>query len=295
MNNFTSTITVQSGDTFATIANENYISVFAFQSVNASVRPEDLQVGQELNIVYTVTAGDTVDSICTALQCTPNELAFYNPGIGATLLQIGQTLQLPPPHEQPVPSRDQTYVRYSGPSSSFPNPSEWLTFEKLWDVNSRLMSKNVISVDGQQFQDTPAQIQSIASAIQQVSITSGVDPRVILCVIVQESHGNVHVPDTPSPDLIVNTGIMQAHAGSHFDSNNEAYSILRMVQDGTEGAQGEGLKQCLQESGGDCYTAFRRYNSGSVDVRDLQRAYGATPLYVSDIANRLVGQTWSEM
>jgi LysM repeat protein len=295
MNNFTSKIVVQSGDSFSKIANKNYISLFAFQFVNPGVLPQDLQIGQELNIVYTVVAGDSLDAICAALHCTSADMEFANPGISLNPLQAGQILQLPPPTEPPLPPRDQTYIQYSGPSSSFPDPSNWLTFERLWEINSNLMGSSVVTHDGQQFRNTPAQIEAIATSIQQVSASSGVDARVILCVVMQESGGNVHVGDTLSPDQIVNTGIMQAHAGVRFDSSNETGSILRMVRDGTEGTQGDGLKQCLEQSGGDYYTALRRYNSGSVDARDLQRAFGATPLYVSDIANRLVGNTWSNM
>ena len=53
--------------------------------------------------------------------------------------------------------------------------------------------------------------------------------------------------------------------------------------------QGDGLTQVFNEAG-DVYTAARIYNSGSVAPNgDLSDGNGATPCYVSDIANRLTG------
>jgi hypothetical protein len=39
------------------------------------------------------------------------------------------------------------------------------------------------------------------------------------------------------------------------------------------------------------YQACRLYNSGSLDKNNLSNGLGATPSYVSDIANRLQGRT----
>lgn len=39
------------------------------------------------------------------------------------------------------------------------------------------------------------------------------------------------------------------------------------------------------------YQALRIYNSGSLNPNDLSDGRGATPSYVSDIANRLQGRT----
>ena len=63
-----------------------------------------------------------------------------------------------------------------------------------------------------------------------------------------------------------------------------------MVRDGVQGtAKGDGLTQVINASG-DVYSAARMYNSGSVaDNGDLSDGNGATPCYVSDIANRLTG------
>lgn len=66
-------------------------------------------------------------------------------------------------------------------------------------------------------------------------------------------------------------------------------AITDMVRKGTEHYK-ENLKahgdQCSVES---IYPALRDYNSGSSNPNDLSDGRGATPSYVSDIANRLEG------
>lgn len=56
------------------------------------------------------------------------------------------------------------------------------------------------------------------------------------------------------------------------------------------------LKDNLNQFGGKdneetIYKALRAYNSGSVNEHNLSDGRGATPSYVSDIANRLLGRT----
>jgi hypothetical protein len=97
-------------------------------------------------------------------------------------------------------------------------------------------------------------------------------------------------------DPFRNTGIMQAFDGANFDARDEAGSILQMIRDGTSGtAKGPGLRQNLEKWNGDIYVALRGYNSGSVNLEDLNDPMGATPDYVQKIANRLMGHTWPGM
>ena len=171
-------------------------------------------------------------------------------------------------------------VTYSGPASAFPPCSSWQKFSLMWPAAAALMA----------IHDTPEQIGYIHSAILTVSAQASIDPRSILAVIMQESHGNVHVPTTvsPPPSNIRNPGIMQTHNGVEFDPNNAEASILQMVRDGVLGTStGPGLKGCKQQTG-NIYEAFRMYNSGSVNKDNLSSGIG-TPSYVSDIANRLMG------
>lgn len=83
---------------------------------------------------------------------------------------------------------------------------------------------------------------------------------------------------------------MQSHDGATFNPKDERNSIFRMVKDGTQGTvHGDGLTQGINKAG-DIYTAARIYNSGAVSPNgDLSNGNGATPCYVSDIANRLTG------
>jgi hypothetical protein len=147
--------------------------------------------------------------------------------------------------------------------------------------------------------DNSNEINLIGQAIQAVSSQSGIDPRVILCIIMQESGGNVNVADTIAPGgYPVNRGIMQSFNGVSFDANNPAGSITQMVTDGTEGTMGSsggpGLVQDYQQWG-NYYEACRAYNSGSVDITNLNHGFGATDNYVQSVANRLMGHVWSGM
>lgn len=129
----------------------------------------------------------------------------------------------------------------------------------------------------------------INSAITSVASDSGIDPRVILCVMMQESSGNVRVPNTSSWEGIVNTGLMQANHGVSFDPPNPQGSITQMIKDGVEGtASGFGLKQAYAQYG-NYYMAMRKYNSGSVDESNLNDGLGATGDYVNEVANKLMG------
>lgn len=88
---------------------------------------------------------------------------------------------------------------------------------------------------------------------------------------------------------------MQSHNGAEFNPKDPAGSILQMIRDGTEGTKdGDGLKQ-LKAKYGNYYEAFRGYNSGSVNKKDLNDPMGATASYVKDAANRLMGHIWDGM
>ena len=139
--------------------------------------------------------------------------------------------------------------------------------------------------------DTDAEIALLKSSIETVARTSGIDVRAILCIIVQESGGNVRVGSTNNG--VLNPGIMQSHAGVRFNPSDPPGSILQMVRDGTEGtSSGDGLKQCYERFG-NYYECFRAYNSGSVNKNDLNDPVGATGSYVRDAANRLMGHQWA--
>lgn len=148
--------------------------------------------------------------------------------------------------------------------------------------------------------DSSTELSDMQSAIQSVASASGVDPRFILAVIIQESEGCVRVPTTDNG--VVNPGLMQSHDGTGTcNSDGDVQDpcpmseITQMIEDGTEGtSSGDGLEQCLSESGATdvsmYYKAARIYNSGSIaSDGNLDDGNGATPCYSCDIANRLTG------
>jgi LysM repeat protein len=287
--------TIQSGDTFAAIATKLGLDLSAVVAANPGVGPSNLQVGQTINIP-TQNGGVvfTLNDVASVLGISMQDLQSANPGTSTTL-SINETLKAPtgpptPPPSGSIPgstggtSGGGGYVDYSGPASNFPDPSQWASYSVLWASNSQLMTFTP---------DTASEIALIKTSIEQVASESGVDVRVILCIIMQESGGNVYVGTTGNG--VTNPGIMQSHDGVAFDPNNPAGSILQMVRDGTEGtASGDGLKQCFQHQG-NWYAAFREYNSGSVNPADMNDGLGATATYVQSTANRLMGHTWTGM
>lgn len=242
---------------------------------------------------YTIKQGDTLFEIAKKHNISLQNLEAANPGVNPKNLRVGQVIKLPgsnpgKPNNSIPGSHGGTnggggYVKYHGPASKFPNRSQWATYDFLWKQNSQLMKHN----------DSDSEIAQIHQAIEKVASESGVDVRVILCIIMQESGGNVRVATTNNG--VRNPGIMQSHNGVAFDPANPAASILQMVRDGTQGTKhGDGLKQ-LHAKYGNYYEAFRGYNSGSVNKNELNDPVGATADYVQETANRLMGHSWNGM
>lgn len=149
------------------------------------------------------------------------------------------------------------------------------------------------------------EINHLFNSIRSVASSTGVDPRFVLAVVMQESNGCVRAPTSisPGPYPVINRGLMQSHQGPGSCNNNgqvldpcPASEIHQMIVDGAAGtSQGAGLQQCLAQVGGSgvvqYYRAARQYNSGSVAPSGNLGQGGATSCYASDIANRLLG--WS--
>jgi hypothetical protein len=143
--------------------------------------------------------------------------------------------------------------------------------------------------------------ENMRNAIKSVGASSGVDPRFIFAIVMQESNGCVRAPTTSYG--VRNPGLMQSHngAGTCNDAGNvqnpcPLSEITSMIQDGTNGTpDGDGLKQLLASAGtsdgSEYYIAARMYNSGSVAAGGNLGDGIATHCYATDVANRLVG--WS--
>ncbi|KAI9052420.1 hypothetical protein LZ554_003766 [Drepanopeziza brunnea f. sp. 'monogermtubi'] len=311
--------TIVSGDTFFAIAQRLNVDVASIQSMNPGVLPESLQVGQVINIpgpagqpvpscpaptsapsagTYTITSGDTFDAIARRIGVDVASVQASNPGVRPESLQVGQVIRVPPKPAAASSSQHGAirhthqhiagYDNMSGPCTNFPHPQRWASYEHLLRINERLMLLS----------SSPSEVAAIKKWIPIVAYESGVDPRVILCIIMQESGGNVRVPTTlsPAPDFIKNTGLMQAHNGQEWDARYPEWCIERMIRDGAQGTRhGDGLIQCFHKWDRNWYHACRAYNSGRVNRDDLSDGITATGHYVERVANRLVGNTWAGM
>jgi len=147
-------------------------------------------------------------------------------------------------------------------------------------------------------ENSEAELSEISSAILKVSSESGIDPRFIFSIVMQESNGCVRAPTTNYG--VRNPGLMQSHNGAGTCNDGSVQNpcpqseITQMITDGTSGtSSGWGLVDCIAHSGASdvskYYIAARIYNSGSVAPGGNLGQGGATHCYVSDIANRLVG------
>lgn len=299
---------VVSGDTFSNIASRHGIDIATVQHLNEGVDPASLQVGQVINVpgptrysssiasdtqppplppkpwkstgeTYKIEPGDTFSVVANRYGSSASKIERLNPGVNPSALQVGQIInvpQKPPPIPLTVPQTGGVggcLVGYRGPFQNFPPPECWASYEQLWAHNSKLM----------QHSNSAFEIDLIGRAINQVSYESGIDPRVILCMCMQETGGNIRSMNTvsPAPDFICNTGIMQAHNGTGFDPADPQGSITQMIRDGTMGTNsGDGLKQCFERRN-NYYEALREYNSGSVDCGNLSNGITATADYVS--------------
>ena len=181
------------------------------------------------------------------------------------------------------------YTYYTGGPSKFPDPSQWVSFQNMWNANLPNIKQSCQWL-GYPPDNSDLDNAYLFNAIQDRANASLVDHRFILAIVLQESHGCVNVGGTTSSGGVQNPGLMQSHNGDSYSKSNPWLSILLMIQDGVQGTKsGDGLVQLLNTYG-DPYSASRGYNSGYIPKSgDLSEAAGATACYVSDVANRLTG------
>ncbi|KAI1379487.1 hypothetical protein F4677DRAFT_464784 [Hypoxylon crocopeplum] len=169
------------------------------------------------------------------------------------------------------------FTYYSGPASSFPGMDQWKSFETIFNANKPAMSSTG---------DTGEDIGRIWNAVLECA-KIGVEERVIFAIIMQESTGNVGVETTYDGDGHATAGLMQSEDSPGYPGKHG----LSQVRAGTNHFK-QNLKDFGNADTAECiYKALREYNSGSVNENNLSDGLGATPSYVSDIANRLLGRT----
>ena len=203
----------------------------------------------------------------------------------------------PPPSSGPWTYK--TYLGDGSPSEGWPTSNQWVSFDALWTSN--LASRISTSCSAFSEPNNSAQeSEEIRTAILAEAKTCGVDPRLALAQMIQESGGCVRVPTTNYG--VVNPGLFQSHngAGTCVGANPCPDSEIKlMVADGISGtADGDGLKGVIAQATQEGYqgvaadyAGLRIYNSGSIAASGKLEDGIATHCYVSDIANRLMGWT----
>ncbi|ETS01948.1 hypothetical protein M419DRAFT_35757 [Trichoderma reesei RUT C-30] len=195
-----------------------------------------------------------------------------------------------------------SYTMYWGDGSTgagWPAQSRWVSFQNMFDNYKNQMFAACANLPTPQPNDSGPEVGAIWDGIQQAAAATGVDHRLILAVIMQESHGCVRVHTTNGG--VRNPGLMQDHNGSATCNENgrvqnpcPSATIYQMISEGTAGtSSGDGLANCINQSGRNDVSAFYRaariYNSGSISSTGQLQNGIATHCYASDIANRLTG------
>lgn len=153
-----------------------------------------------------------------------------------------------------------TYKLYSGDGSTaagWPDKSLWPPFEKMWNNNKRTIETScAVHQDwGSPGDPSPDEIRTLRDAIKATSTQTGVDARLILAIILQESKGCVRVPTTSV--TISNPGLMQTYNGTASCNTGQLVNgvlqpgkvltpcppedIWKMIQEGTEGISTEAM------------------------------------------------------
>lgn len=179
------------------------------------------------------------------------------------------------------------FQNYAGPESSFPLPDKWLSYDALWDLNKAVC--NMAGNDGKG--------DLINTDIQAAGHKYGVDARIVLAIVLQESTCQLSAVTTNGG--VSNPGLMQSHDGVGYDGTDA--SIMQMMDDGTGGTLrlgptlgGDGLMQLIKQYG--TFAGLRVYNSGPLALNKANLSlstYNGAPIgtasYCSDVANRLTG------
>ncbi|KAH6604057.1 hypothetical protein Trco_007503 [Trichoderma cornu-damae] len=190
---------------------------------------------------------------------------------------------LPAAFASPIELESRAGCTYNGPYQNFPPMSSWLP----WTTVFGLYEQSMVNA-GSTWDD----VGRINVAISSAAASIGVDERVILAIILQESSGYVGVPCTGGDDC----GLMQCEGCPSYQGQNELpqSATSSMINGGTQHykANLEDWGNLLDVSS--IYPALREYNSGSVNSADLSTASGGygVPCYVSDVARRMMGQVF---
>ncbi|KAK8068679.1 hypothetical protein PG994_005295 [Apiospora phragmitis] len=174
---------------------------------------------------------------------------------------------------------------YSGPYTNFPPKNTWKSFDELWQ-------KNLPSIKSTG--DTSSDVDHIKTALQSAGKKYNIEARILLCIMMQESHGDVGAKTTISqPDGLSTGGLFQCYncPGFYHQHGLSQQKITSMVEGGAKHFQGNLANWGNTMDPKSVYPALREYNSGTVNSNNLSDAPQSNPSYVSDISQRLGGWT----
>jgi hypothetical protein len=108
------------------------------------------------------------------------------------------------------------FTSYSGPVDNFPAITTWATFETIFNNNKTAMESTG---------DSGPDIGCIWNAVNSAAASIGVDQRVIFCIIMQESTGNVGVGTTNDQDGTATGGLMQCSSSPAFPGQHNLTQV----------------------------------------------------------------------
>ena len=111
------------------------------------------------------------------------------------------------------------FTSYRGPPSSFPGMDTWIG---NWVDLFNIFKPGMLSTG-----NTGEDVGRIFNAIGEAA-KIGVDERVILCIIIQESSGNVGVITTTAPDGSHSAGLMQCDGSPGFPGQHGLSQVCQI-------------------------------------------------------------------
>ena len=111
------------------------------------------------------------------------------------------------------------FTWYHGSSSNFPGMDQWKSLEEVFNLN-----KPEMFATG----DSGPDIGAIWNAVHECA-KIGVDERVIFCIIMQESSGDVGVRTTTSPGGQPTAGLMQATGSPGFPGQHNLSQVCLSI------------------------------------------------------------------
>ena len=187
-----------------------------------------------------------------------------------------------------------TFTGDGSPAAGWPTDADLVDFNTLWSVNQAIIAASCENNFGLA-NNSPAETAALQSAIQSQASSAGVDPRLVLAMVMQESKGCVRVPTTsvghPNPGLMQDdNGPNTCNSGTPTNPCPDS-TITGMISDGlTFGTSSLGACVKAALNPGTAQGLFQAAFLYNGDITDSQTSLtGTTPCYASDVANRLTG------